>query len=104
MGIDVRRVRAAIEAAVQAEVELPQDVAADIAFHMTDWYDQLEEVHEFFQHPERLSAAEVSKLLFGFLIHVPNHVAAAKKLLTDEGVSDVFGVGAVESDTPADQG
>jgi hypothetical protein len=43
-----------------------------------------------------LSADEINSLLIKFLIHVPNHVAAACKLLTGIPVSDIFKVGATE--------
>jgi hypothetical protein len=46
-----------------------------------------------------MSDAEVSELLIGFLVHVPNHVAAASKLYTDVPVTDIFGVGATSEDS-----
>jgi hypothetical protein len=45
-----------------------------------------------------MSDAEVDELLRCFLLHVPNHVAAAGKLFTGVPVTDVFGVGAVSED------
>jgi hypothetical protein len=63
---------------------------------MTDWLVDLERYYDFCVHPEKYDAQEINKLLMDFLIHVPNHVAAASKLLTGIPVSDVFGVGAVE--------
>jgi hypothetical protein len=36
------------------------------------------------------------ELLIQFLVHAPNHLAAASKMLTDIPVTDVFGVGALE--------
>ena len=53
----------------------------------------------FCSAPERLSPVEINKLLIRFLAHVPNHIAAASKLLTGFPVTDVFGVG---STTDAD--
>ena len=70
----------------------------DIAFHMTDWLRNLEEWHSFCQSPKTSDAASTMKLLIEFLVHVPNHVAAASKLLTDIPVTDVFGVGATAED------
>jgi len=72
--------------------------AADIAFHMTDWLTDLEEYYEFCQNPACLSPEAVEKLLIGFVAHVPNHVVAAHKLLMDEPVTDLFGLGAVSED------
>ena len=50
-----------------------------------------------------MSDAEVSQLLISFLVHVPNHVAAASKLYTDIPVTDIFGVGAT-SENPIEIG
>ena len=67
----------------------------DIAFHMTDWIGEFIELKKFYEAPEKLSSEEISILLSNFLIHVPAHVAAAAKLVTDSPVRDVFGLGAV---------
>ncbi|MEM7682785.1 MAG: hypothetical protein AAF288_12580 [Planctomycetota bacterium] len=67
-------------------------VAQDIAFHLTDWKDDaafLLAVHLF---PERFTKQEIAVGMSGFLVHAPNHVAAAAKLY-GEPVSDVFAVG-----------
>lgn len=92
MPYPAKRIRAAIE---QAFLELPEPIRQDIGFHMTDWLDDLEALHQTFSAPESLSPAELQELLINFLVHVPNHVAAAAKLAADYPVSDVFEVGAV---------
>ncbi|WP_223288986.1 hypothetical protein, partial [Vreelandella neptunia] len=53
---------------------------------------------EFYSAPEQFNDQEVHKLLVNFLVHVPNHVAAAATLLADFPVSDIFQVGAVRND------
>jgi hypothetical protein len=63
---------------------------------MTDWVGDLERFYRFCERPVSHSPEEVERLLMDFLVHVPNHVAAAGKLLVDSPVSDVFRVGAVE--------
>ena len=68
----------------------------DIAFHMTDWLTDLKEWVELCQNPSALSDDEVLDVLIGFLVHVPNHIAAASKLAIDTPVRDIFSVGAVE--------
>lgn len=93
MKLDQARVSAAIEAVVRTRSGFSPAVARDIAFHMTDWLDDLAEYHDFCAHPEKLSPSEIEKLLTGFLVHVPNHVAAASKLFIDIPVTDIFGVG-----------
>jgi len=96
--LDRARIGAAIEAAVRTESELPERVARDVAFHMTDWLDDLVEYYEFCARPDRLSPPAINKLLIDFLMHVPNHVAAASKLLNGIPVADIFGVGSTSDD------
>jgi hypothetical protein len=69
------------------------DVAREIAFHMTDWDNDLEGLNRFYEQPESLSDAEVTALIISLLAHVPNHVAAAKKLVGLGPMEDIFGVG-----------
>jgi len=81
------------------EAELPEDVADDVAFHMTDWLDDLARFAEFCAEPDKWKDVDIEEMLLAFLVHVPNHVAAAAKLLTGLPVTDVFGVGAVEDES-----
>jgi len=91
---DTARVREAIEKAVRIEAGVSEAVARDIAFHLTDWLDDLAEYHAFCEAPDTLPTQAIEKLLTDFLVHVPNHVAAASKLLLGVPVTDIFGVGA----------
>lgn len=68
----------------------------DIVFHMTDWIDDLKQWVEFCQNPSAMSNDEVEEVLTNFLIHVPNHIAAASKLMLNIPVRDIFEVGATE--------
>tara|TARA_R110002096_G_scaffold173781_2_gene348002 strand:+ start:162135 stop:162455 length:321 start_codon:yes stop_codon:yes gene_type:complete len=77
---------------------LANDDAVDVGFHMYDWLRDLEEFWAFTQDPDSLTLKELDTMLANFLIHAPNHIAAAAKLYTDCGVQDVFGVGACSSD------
>ncbi|MDF1808281.1 MAG: hypothetical protein P1U42_01145 [Phycisphaerales bacterium] len=72
------------------------EIAMDIAFHMTDWYEDLQELIRFYQNPSEYSAEQIDDLLMDFLIHAPHHLAAAKVLHTCAPVRDVFEIGAVE--------
>ena len=96
---DPQAIRARIAEVARREMELSDTVANDVAFHMTDWLDDLDAYSRFCADPSRMSDAEVSKLLIGFLVHVPNHLAAASKLYTDVPVTDIFGVGATSEDS-----
>ena len=98
MKYDQDKIREAIGVALKDSDIQPAEIS-DVAFHMTDWLVDLEEWTQFCENPESLSAEQVHDLLMGFLIHVPNHVAAASKLFTGFPVKDTFNVGAtVESE------
>lgn len=75
-------------------MELDSETAWNVAFHLTDWLDDLQAFHQFCQRPEQFGTEEVNEILMRLLIHVPNHIAAAAKLYCDMPVKDVFGVGA----------
>ena len=68
----------------------------DIAFHMTDWLDELRALVDWYENPERASDAQVRATLTAFLVHAPAHIAAAAKLYTGYPVTDVFDIGAVD--------
>jgi hypothetical protein len=92
--IDPTSIRARIREVAGRDTELPDEVAEDVAFHMTDWLDDLEAYSRFCSDPSRMSDAEIDELLRAFLLHVPNQLAAASKLYTEIPVTDIFGVGA----------
>lgn len=71
-------------------------VSQETAFHMVDWLDDLMELHDLYTGRSRWTSERVEKILIGFLVHVPNHVAAAAKVLADSPVSDLFEVGAIK--------
>ncbi len=81
---------------------LPPEAARDVAFHMTDWLDDLERYAAFCEKPDSFAPEQVDKLLLAFLGHVPNHIAAAAKLYADLPVSDVFKVGATRANATSD--
>lgn len=79
-----------IESALSSEFST--SVAHDIAFHLSDWgHDAafLMAVHLF---PERFTTEEIQKGVQQFLIHAPNHIAAAAHL-AGWPVRDVFKLG-----------
>ena len=86
-------------AAAFSEFELEPQAVEDIAFHMTDWKENLEELVRLYEQPERLSDEQIQHIILVFLAHVPNHVAAAKKLLGLGPIEDVFEVGVLEEDS-----
>jgi hypothetical protein len=86
-------------AAAFSEFELEPRVVEDIAFHMTDWKEDLEDIVRLYEQAEQLTDDQIRHIVFGFLVHVPNHVAAAKKLLGLGPIEDVFEVGVLEEDS-----
>ena len=93
MTYDENKIKEAIGVALKDFDMQPTEIS-DAAFHMTDWLGDLKDWNSFCEKPESLTNEEVQELLMGFLIHVPNHVAAAGKLITGIPVTDIFNVGA----------
>ena len=94
--IDSQLVRRQIEASLAEIGWDPPEARTEIGLHMTDWIDELSALHSFYRDPSGFDAESVQELLVRFLVHVPNHLAAASKLMLDIPVTDVFGVGALD--------
>ena len=93
--MDAALVRKVIESALQNE-DYDSSTSKDVAFHMTDWADDFIRLRQFIDDPTSFSPEQVEDSLMAFLVHVPNHLAAASKLMLDIPVTDVFGVGSTE--------
>ena len=52
----------------------------DFVFHMVDWYDDLRRLAKVMKDPETADNKQWSDAVYGFLIHVSGHVAAAAKI------------------------
>ena len=91
------QVRNKIERAFASWTEKPE-VGREIAFHMTDWDHDLEQLVRLYEQPDSLTDEELQCSVLAFLAHVPNHVAAAKKLSGMGPIEDVFSVGVLEED------
>lgn len=74
--------------------DLSEEVARDVAFHLTDWNSDAAFLVALLLFPERFAKEEVYAGIQNFLVHAPNHVAAAAKL-AGWPIKDVFKVGAV---------
>ena len=96
MEYDQEAITEKIKIALDELNKFNSDLAHDIAFHMTDWLEDMSELNKFYIYPESYNSKQVTDLLMKFLLHAPNHLAAAHKLFTKEPISDVFGVGALE--------
>ena len=94
---NTEKLRSRIEQAFRSFGEGPE-VARGIAFHMTDWDHNVDDLIRLYERPETFSDDEIQSIIIQFLAHVPNHVAAAKKLAGIGPVEDIFKVGALEED------
>lgn len=87
-----------VSALVDAGIE--EDTSAEIAFHLTDWIDDLESIRAVFDVNNELTKEEISATIHQFLAHVPNHIIAATTLIGYGPIEDVFNVGAFAADDP----
>ena len=72
-----------------------KETAQDIAFHMTDWAGDAAFITALLLFPERFTPEEIRHGIMDFLVHAPNHLAAAAKQ-HDFPIQDVFEVGALD--------
>ena len=73
----------------------PDPAARDIAFHLTDWQSDAAFLVAVLLFPERFTPEELREGVEAFIIHVPNHAAAAAKL-GGFPVTDIFDLGALD--------
>lgn len=64
-------------------------LANEIAFHLTDWNGDAAFLIALHLFPERFTADEICEGVRRFLIHAPNHVAAAARLAGYD-IEDIF--------------
>ncbi|MGH2548563.1 MAG: hypothetical protein ACRDHN_04190 [Thermomicrobiales bacterium] len=74
----------------------------DIAFHLTDWAADAAFLVALHLFPERFTAEEIADGIESFLIHAPNHVAAAA-VLSGWPPKDIFGVAGSPKKLDADR-
>ncbi len=77
--------------------EYSETDAQDIAFHLTDWSGDCAFLLALLLHPDRFSDVEIRSGIMNFLIHAPNHIAAAAKLY-GFGIQDVWSLGQLVRD------
>jgi hypothetical protein len=81
----------------EAFPELPAQRAYDLAFHLSDWRADAAFLLALHLAPDRVTREEVQEGVTQFLVHAPNHVAAAAKL-GGWPIEDVFGIGVLEGE------
>lgn len=92
---DIEKIRTSIERSLQS-LGLSSGSVRDSSFHLTDWLDDLSLWHRYCLAPHEYSDDEESSLIMKFLVHVPNHLNAAHKLVTGGGVRDIYHLGVFE--------
>ena len=80
------------------ESGLEPEKATQLAFHMTDWLDDFVALENVFGNIGASSDDQLQSTLLQFLAHVPDHLAAAKKLIGLGPVHDVVAIGALDED------
>ena len=75
------------------------EAAREVAFHVTDWAENVDDLVRVYEQAESMSDEEIRKIIIQLLAHVPNHLAAAKKLIGLGPIEDVFSVGVHEEDS-----
>jgi hypothetical protein len=76
--------------------EHSKTTAHDIAFHLTDWHFEAAFIVAMLFFPERFTREQIRDGVQRFVIHAPNHAAAAAKLC-DSPVEDIFEIGALDA-------
>jgi hypothetical protein len=89
-----------VQEALRSEFE--PETAADIAFHLTDWNSDAAFIAALLLYPERFTAEEICSGIEDFLIHAPDHLAAAAKQ-RGYPIQDIFGVGALDGASDEDE-
>ena len=74
-----------------------EQARADIAFHLADWNSDAAFIVAVHLFPERFTAEEICDGVRDFVIHAPNHVAAAAKL-AGHPIQDVWELGVLDGE------
>lgn len=93
--LDEKMIQQKIQSAFE-EIDETKNSAFDIAFHMTDWISDVNELVEVYSNIEKLKNDEITHFIYKFLAHVPNHINAAKKLSGMGKTEDIFNAGIFE--------
>ena len=87
-----------VQAAVQrAFPKLDEQKSHDLAFHLSDWRADGAFLLALMLIPDQFTPDEAAKGIKNFLVHAPNHIAAAAKL-GGYPVEDIFKIGALDGE------
>jgi hypothetical protein len=93
-GLVKKRIAEALSSSLGMEIA----EAGEVAFHLIDWKRDLDELVKIYEKADELGDEHIQEIVINFLAHVPNHVAAAKKLVGLGPIEDVFNVGVLKED------
>lgn len=96
--LDKTKIKSMLAEVLKKTKTYTEEECEDIIFHMTDWLENLTELFEVYSNPKNSNYKKVKKVLIDFLVHVPNHISAASKIMLDQPTEDIFNVGAVRKD------
>jgi hypothetical protein len=94
----IEPVKKRIAEALSSSLGLGMAEASEVAFHLTDWKHNLDDLMEVYEKANELSDDRIERIVMLFLAHAPNHIAAAKKLVGLGPIEDVFNVGVLKED------
>ena len=95
---NIEPVKKRIAEALSSSLGLEMAEADEVAFHLTDWKHNLDDLVVLYEKADELSDEHIQEIIIRFLAHVPNHIAAAKKLMGLGPIEDVFNVGVLKED------
>lgn len=87
---DAKQLASHLALSLRNAAELPEDVCNDIAFHTTDWLDEMQSLYKTFENIESLSDEEIYNNLLKFFIHAPEHIVRATELMTGTEIERIF--------------
>lgn len=76
-----------IERAFRA-FSLSEKQAYDLAFHLTDWIDDLRPFVGLLENPTKHSVNQIQEIIIRFLVHAPDHLRTAAELVLDSAERD----------------
>lgn len=90
-------ITAKIAAALRHGQFLSASEADEAAFHLTDWMTELADLNALFAKT-KWNPKLARSVLMAFVVHVPEHLAAAHRIIMQQPVTDTFLPGAVWGD------
>lgn len=90
-------IRAKIAAALRHGRFLSASEANEAAFHLTDWMTELADLNALFA-TTKWNPKLARSVLMAFVVHAPDHLAAAHRIIMQQPVTDAFLLGAVRGD------